>query len=230
MPGSNRGSDYAAISDEDLVRIVQAEPLNKHALEELWLRVWDYAQQSVAWICDRHRLAGRPAPDEQTANGIAKDVTTKVVLAVCSGSYDPNRGTLRGYVHSAAENEVLSWQRRLKHALGELPEEPPCLRDWLGDLERREAVWQVLNDLCESHRWALVRRYLGDATIAEMADERGMPVPRVYWLLDRARRAFRNRWLERGYGPDDEPPGAPPDAPPDKPEPAPDEPEKEANP
>jgi RNA polymerase sigma factor (sigma-70 family) len=70
-------------------------------------------------------------------------------------------------------------------------------------LVQRDTVLEVLADLPETHRRALVLREIDGASHKEIAEELRITPPQAKALLHRARLSFRKRWLEKRVGESD---------------------------
>lgn len=100
------------------------------------------------------------------------------------------------YVRRALSNRYISWQRRPASrdvAMWELPDAWDG-RDLGESVASRRTVWQLLAELPERQRTALVMRYFHGDTDAQIADAIGSKPATVRSLLSRGTTTMRNRY------------------------------------
>lgn len=68
------------------------------------------------------------------------------------------------------------------------------IHDFLEQSELRKKTWEVLAQLSDQHRLALIWRYWDKASAREMAQKTGKTEKAIERLLARAREEFRGRW------------------------------------
>jgi len=128
----------------------------------------------------------------------AEDVTQEVFLALLRENcgYDPQRGTLAGYLFGIARKLVL---RHLEHGrpllaleeeIDDAASEPAILEDPLLDLTRRESVdalWRAVLALPRRYREVVIFCDLEELDYSDAAIALGCPVGTVRSRLHRAR-------------------------------------------
>lgn len=141
----------------------------------------------------RHLLSS-----EQVAEDIMQDTFTQIWRR--PQGFDPERGSLRGYVFGIGRKLATEWWRRQKPT-DELKEEStPC------HAEMSSMVADAFNRLSSEQRTLLWLREVEGQSYAELAAILEVPVGTVRSRLFAAREALRNVWhserVEKG-GPDD---------------------------
>ena len=76
----------------------------------------------------------------------------------------------------------------------DVPAASPEILDFLEQSELRKKTWEVLEQLSEPYRLALIWRYWDKASAREMAQKTGKTEKAIERLLARARAEFRGRW------------------------------------
>ncbi|MDQ3878774.1 MAG: sigma-70 family RNA polymerase sigma factor [Actinomycetota bacterium] len=124
-------------------------------------------------------MAARVIADRTRAEEVAQD--TFVALWRRPGAFDPDRGTLRGFLLGVARNKAIDLVRHensLKKAKDRLLEEQrstPSASVMLESVEDRHSVRDALMELSDLQREALVLAYFGGRTYREVAVELGVP-------------------------------------------------------
>jgi RNA polymerase sigma-70 factor (ECF subfamily) len=130
---------------------------------------------------------------------VAEDVTQEVFLALLRAEcgFNPDRGTLSGYLFGIARKLVLRQLERGRGdvALDAMPEEGAALElatdeDLLGDLTRREGIESLrraVNALPRRYREVVVLCDLEELDYADAAQALGCPIGTVRSRLHRAR-------------------------------------------
>lgn len=112
-------------------------------------------------------------------------------------------GSLEAWVMGIARHKVEDYYRqRLRvpesiddpDQLAEVPAASPEILDFLEQSELRKKTWEVLEQLSEPYRFALIWRYWDKASAREMAQKTGKTEKAMERLLARAREEFRGRW------------------------------------
>lgn len=146
---------------------------------------------------------------------LAEDVVQETFLTAMQrhGDFDADRGTLRGWVCQLSRNVIRShlkahrrhaeidmWDR-VDHKLVtafERMEREALADDVLEQREVQDLVHMAMGHLADHHRRLLERKYLEDATLADLSVELGVSEDAVKSMLARARRAFREAFQTLG--------------------------------
>ena len=126
-----------------------------------------------------YAMARRVLGDETLAEEVAQD--TFLALWRRPDSFDPARGSLRGFLMSVARNKAVDLVRkeeRLSRTKEALLFEGADQSTSAGDdvsIMRRDEVKNALADLSQVQREALVLAYFGGRTYREVAEELGIP-------------------------------------------------------
>jgi RNA polymerase sigma-70 factor (ECF subfamily) len=116
--------------------------------------------------------------------------------------YDPNRKFLN-WILSIASNHCIDRLRRRRLQLISLdellprfenPAPNPGPEEAMTDLELREDVREILEELGSTDRAAIVLRYWYEYSYEEIADSLSLTVPAVKSRLHRARRSLAEQW------------------------------------
>ena len=180
--------DFAQASDDDLLRHMMAGD------EDAFTVLYRRHQGSV------YRFALHMSGSAD----IAEEVTQEVFMFLIRGAkqYDPERGSLNGYLYGVARNHVL---RRLHRdrVYGDPPEETFVAdEDTFADLVRSrriDCLRKALLALPEHYREVLVLCELEELDYARAAEALGCPIGTIRSRLSRARTmlAWRLRANER---------------------------------
>jgi RNA polymerase sigma-70 factor (ECF subfamily) len=112
-------------------------------------------------------------------------------------------GSLEAWVMGIARHKVEDYYRQRLRApesiddpdeVADVPAASPAILDFLEQAELREKTWEVMEQLSESYRLALIWRYWDKASAREMAQKTGKTEKAIERLLSRAREEFRGRW------------------------------------
>jgi len=168
--------------------------------DELLLRMRSGDQQAfVALYRRRQSPLYRFALHMSNSATVAEDVTQEVFLALIRDDcgYDPERGTLSGYLFGIARKMVL---RRLERSRSDVALEPDgeesdlvelvCNPDPLADLTRKEgiaALRRAVQALPRRYREVVALCDLEEVDYAEAAHVLGCPIGTVRSRLHRAR-------------------------------------------
>ncbi|MGD2162758.1 MAG: sigma-70 family RNA polymerase sigma factor [Anaerolineales bacterium] len=116
--------------------------------------------------------------------------------------YDPNRKFLN-WILSIASNHCIDRLRRRRLQLISLdellprfenPAPNPGPEEAMTDLELREDVREILEELGSTDRAAIILRYWYEYSYEEIADSLSLTVPAVKSRLHRARRSLAEQW------------------------------------
>jgi RNA polymerase sigma-70 factor (ECF subfamily) len=138
-------------------------------------------------------------PSEQAAEDIMQDTFTQIWR--CPQGFNPERGSLRGYLFGIGRKLAAEWWRRQKQtdALNE-ESAAPC------QTEMSSMVADAFNRLSSEQRTLLWLREVEGQSYAELAAILEVPIGTVRSRLFAAREALRNVWhverVEKG-GPHD---------------------------
>jgi len=158
--------------------------------EELYRRIRNGDQESVAVLYERHREPlYRYALHMSGNRSTAEEVTQEVFLRLIApgGGFDDQRGSLEAYLFGIARNLL----RRMRPAMSleQAPEqmaEPDALRDLLQD-ETTAALYRAVQELPDAYREAVVLCDLDERSYEEAARLMDCPVGTVRSRLYRAR-------------------------------------------
>lgn len=134
---------------------------------------------------------------------LARDISQETFVRVYNNldKYDPSRpfGTwMRRIAVNLSIDELRRKRRRseipLEHTLkGSYSDSDPVRRAELS--EEQAAVWRVLDKLPLKYRTVMVLREIEGLSTKEVAEVTGKPEVSVRWRLHRARKLFRDEWL-----------------------------------
>jgi RNA polymerase sigma-70 factor (ECF subfamily) len=166
---------------------------------EAWAALYD------AYAVDAWRFAARLAGGDRETTA---DVVQEAFLAAARSarSYDPERGSLRGWLLGIVHHQVLlHWRRDRRGAgrearVGESRNGEIDPADELLRRERAEHVRRVLADMPAEYAWLLVAKYVDDRPIAAIITETAAGAEAVRSKLARARRLFRNAMTRERVG------------------------------
>jgi RNA polymerase sigma-70 factor, ECF subfamily len=143
--------------------------------------------------------------------GVA-DVVQETFLAAArsAGGFDPDRGTLAGWLFGIAHHQVTShWRKRGRadrvrqaaEAVAELAQREAERSDPAAEAsakrELTDLVREVLSELPADYARLLLAKYLDDRSLADLAAEHGDSVDAAKSKLARARREFRTKYEHR---------------------------------
>jgi RNA polymerase sigma-70 factor (ECF subfamily) len=184
----NRMQRFAERSDDDLLRHMMAGD------EDAFTALYRRHQGSVY----------RFALHMSGSTDIAEEVTQEVFMFLIRGAkqYDPERGSLNGFLYGVARNHVL---RRLQRdrVYGDPPEDSQAVdEDTFGHIVRSrriDCLRKALLALPEHYREVLVLCELEELDYARAAEVLGCPIGTIRSRLNRARTmlAWRVRANER---------------------------------
>ena len=189
QPGESPPTNAASAEDAALVEAVLRK--DRKATAEFVSR---YADRIYAYI--RSRLAPR--------YDLVDDLVQEVVLSAWQslGRYRGD-GPLQAWIMGIARHKVEDHYRAClrapepigdgddrQDALASLPE----FDELLEQEQIRRNTWQVMSELPELYRVALIWRYWEKASAREMAAKAGKTEKAIERLLARARAEFRERW------------------------------------
>lgn len=112
-------------------------------------------------------------------------------------------GPLGAWVMGIARHKVEDYYRGRLRApesiddpdqISAVPAATPEIHEFLEQAELRKKTWEVLEQLAEPYRLALIWRYWDKASAREMAQKTGKTEKAIERLLARAREEFRGRW------------------------------------
>ena len=112
-------------------------------------------------------------------------------------------GPLGAWVMGIARHKIEDYYRARLRAPESIedPDQVPVnptttsdIHDFLEQSELRKKTWEVLAQLSDQHRLALIWRYWDKASAREMAQKTGKTEKAIERLLARAREEFRGRW------------------------------------
>ncbi len=166
---------------------------------EAWAALYD------AYVLDAWRHAARLLAGNREATA---DVVQEAFLAAARAarSFDPERGSLRGWLLGIVQRQVLvHWRKERRTARGadrlgpaqggEIDPVEALLRG-----ERAAHVRRVLAELPAEYAWLLVAKYVDDRSIAAIVAETTVGAEAVRSKLARARRMFRNAMTRQRVG------------------------------
>ena len=144
-----------------------------------------------------HAFAFRATGDAQAAEEIVQDTFVRAWRSL--DRFDPQRADLRSWLFAIARNLTIDHHRRTA-ARPSTPTAQDQLERQAGgwsDIDRAMEVWQVaeaLAQLSPAHRAAIVEIHLRGASVAETAEQLGVPPgtvkSRVYYGLKALRLAL----------------------------------------
>jgi RNA polymerase sigma-70 factor (ECF subfamily) len=178
----NRMQHFAEASDDDLLRHTMAG--DEDAFTALYRR-----HQGNVYRFALH-MSG--------STDIAEEVTQEVFMFLIRGAkqYDPERGSLSGFLYGVARNHVL---RRLHRdrVFSDLPEESPAAdEDTFGGIVRNRRIHclrKALLALPEHYREVLVLCELEELDYSRAAEVLGCPIGTIRSRLSRARTMLAGR-------------------------------------
>jgi RNA polymerase sigma-70 factor (ECF subfamily) len=189
VPDEDQQIGSIALEDSQLAAAVLAK--DRKATAEFVAR---YADSVYGYI--HARLA--PQYDQ------VEDLVQEVFLSAWEnlGRY---RGAapLKAWVIGIARHKVEDYYRRRLRApesidepdhVTDVPAAGPEILEFLEQTELRTKTWEVLEQLSEPYRLALIWRYWDKASAREMAQKTGKTEKAIERLLARARDEFRGRW------------------------------------
>lgn len=143
----------------------------------------------------------RATGDRQAAEEIVQDTFVRAWRA--ADRFDPERGDVRTWLFAIARNLVVDHHRRRSaRPVSPAPDERldgPSPTS--SDIERAVETWQVadaLHQLSDAHRAAIVEVHLRGASIADAAEQLGVPAGTVKSRLYYGLRALRLALEETG--------------------------------
>ena len=189
VPDEGQELSSIAIEDSQLATAVLAK--DRKATAEF---VGRYADNVYGYI--HTRLAPRYEQVE--------DLVQEVFLSAWEnlGSYRGG-GPLGAWVMGIARHKIEDYYRARLRAPESIddPDQVPVapattsdIHDVLEQSELRKKTWEVLAQLSEQHRLALIWRYWDKASAREMARKTGKTEKAIERVLARAREEFRGRW------------------------------------
>lgn len=189
IPDEGQPIGPAAIEDSQLAMAVLAK--DRKATAEFVARYTDIVYGYI-----RARLA--PRYDQ------VDDLVQEAFLSAWAnlGRYR-GTGSLEAWVMGIARHKVEDYYRqRLRSPesidgpdqVEDVPAASPEILDFLEQSELRKKTWEVLEQLSEPYRLALIWRYWDKASAREMAQKTGKTEKAIERLLARARAEFRGRW------------------------------------
>jgi RNA polymerase sigma-70 factor, ECF subfamily len=189
VPDAGQQIGSIAIEDSQLAEAVLAK--DRKATAEFVAR---YADNVHGYV--HARLA--PRYDQ------VEDLVQEVFLSAWEnlGRYR-GTGSLEAWVMGIARHKVEDYYRqRLRSPesiddpdqVEDVPAASPEILDFLEQSELRKKTWEVLEQLSEPYRLALIWRYWDRASAREMAQKTGKTEKAIERLLARAREEFRGRW------------------------------------
>jgi RNA polymerase sigma-70 factor (ECF subfamily) len=189
VPDEGQKPGSIAIEDSQLATAVRAK--DRKATAEFVAR---YADSVYGYI--HARLA--PRYDQ------VEDLVQDVFLSAWENlERYRGAGPLGAWVMGIARHKVEDYYRgRLRapesiddpERVAVVPAATPEIHEFLEQAELRKKTWEVLRDLSEQHRLALIWRYWDKASAREMAQKTGKSEKAIERLLARAREEFRGRW------------------------------------
>jgi len=112
-------------------------------------------------------------------------------------------GPLEAWVMGIARHKIEDYYRARLRAPESIddPDQIPVapvttsdIHDFLEQSERRKKTWEVLAQVSDQYRFALIWRYWDKASAREIAQKTGKTEKAIERLLARAREEFRGRW------------------------------------
>ena len=158
--------------------------MSEHAEAELLARLLARDEDALRQVVESqgpvvYGMARRVLGDSPLAEEVAQD--TFLALWRRPGSFDPARGTLRGFLLGVARNKAVDAVRkeerlaRTKEAvIAEVPDQS-SVGDADETIMRRDEIKNALASLSNVQREALVLAYFGGRTYREVAEELGIP-------------------------------------------------------
>ena len=189
VPDEHQGLGAIAIEDSQLAAAVLAK--DRKATAEFVARYTDAVYDYI-----HARLA--PRHDQ------VEDLVQEVFLSSWE-NLERYRGTgpLGAWVMGIARHKVEDYYRGRLRApesiddpdyISAVPVATPEIHEFLEQAELRKKTWEVLEQLTEPYRLALIWRYWDKASAREMAQKTGKTEKAIERLLARAREEFRGRW------------------------------------
>jgi RNA polymerase sigma-70 factor (ECF subfamily) len=141
--------------------------------------------------------------------GSVADVVQETFLGAArsAGGFDPQRGTLAGWLFGIAHRQVgLHWRKRHRDDRGRraataaadearrAAERNHAATEASGRRELDDLIRSVLAELSAEYARLLLAKYLDERSLAELAAEQGDTVDAVKSKLARARREFRSKY------------------------------------
>jgi RNA polymerase sigma-70 factor (ECF subfamily) len=166
---------------------------------DAWTVLYD-AYSADVWRFAARLLGG----DAQAVADVVQE--TFLSAATSAGRFDPERGSLWGWLTGIAHNHVSAWWRQRARAarVQELLEagklelrscfDAAGLAELLQRQELVEVVRYVLAGLPTDYAALLVGKYLDDASLEDLAGRTASSVEAVKSKLARARREFREKF------------------------------------
>ena len=187
----DEGQEFGSIAIEDSQLAAAVLAKDRKATAEFVAR---YADSVYGYI--HARLA--PRYDQ------VEDLVQEVFLSAWEnlGRYR-GAGPLEAWVMGIARHKIEDYYRARLRAPESIddPDQIPVspattsdIHDFLEQSELRKKTWQVLAQLSDQHRLALIWRYWDRASACEMAQKTGKTEKAIERLLARAREEFRRRW------------------------------------
>jgi len=189
VPDEDQKIGSLAIEDSQLAAAVLAK--DRKATAEFVAR---YADSVYGYI--HARLA--PRYDQ------VDDLVQEVFLSAWEnlGRYR-GAGPLEAWVMGIARHKIEDYYRARLRAPESIddPDQIPVapvttsdIHDFLEQSERRKKTWEVLAQVSDQYRFALIWRYWDKASAREIAQKTGKTEKAIERLLARAREEFRGRW------------------------------------
>ncbi len=174
------------MNDGDLIRAIQGG--DRASLTTLYQRhvhgVWRYVHAHLSW--DREAT---------------EDVVSETFLAAIRTvrTFDPQRGTVSGWLLGIARNKLRDHFRRERRAVSREPAGASTAADpnsggpdgGLITAETRDAVIRTLDTLDDEERLALEWKYMESLSVREIAERLGRTEKAAEAILYRARVSFR---------------------------------------
>ena len=135
---------------------------------------------------------------------LVEDLVQEVFLSAWENlSRYRGAGPLEAWVMGIARHKVEDYYRQRLRAPESIddpdhvpivPTATPQIHEFLEQAQLRKRTWEVLENLPEQYRVALIWRYWDKASAREMAQKTGKTEKAIERLLARARAEFRERW------------------------------------
>ena len=189
VPDEDQGIGSIAVEDFELATVVLAK--DRKATAEFVAR---YADNVYGYV------HARVAPRYEQV----EDLVQEVFLSAWEnlGRYR-GAGPLEAWVMGIARHKIEGYYRARLRAPESIddPDQVPVapatasdVHDFLEQSELRKKTWEVLAQLSDQSRLALIWRYWDKASAREMAQKTGKTEKAIERLLARAREEFRGRW------------------------------------
>ena len=133
-----------------------------------------------AYGSELYGFAHRRLQDQGLAEEVVQDVFTQAWRH--AESYDEARGTVRTWLYGIARNAVTDAERQRGHRPPPVSQEPSDRATEDEPIERAVLRWQVelaLTRLTTEHRQVLKMAHFEDRTLAQIAEQTGMPLGTV---------------------------------------------------